>query len=97
MYFDRQRGTLASVPSGFHTFLTNQITARSHHRLFGLAIPAMTDCPDLRGVDCLLTLDSDRLLGTETEHESGFSIWCDRAEMAQGRFKSGRVIWHTNV
>ena len=96
-YLDQLSGTLAFVPAAFHTFMTSQITARNHHRLFGLAIPAMTDLPDLRGVDCLLTFDSDPLLGNQTEHESGFSIWCDREEMAQGRFETGRVIWHTNV
>ena len=96
-YIDRQRGTLVDVPPGHHAFLTRKIEARKNHRLFGLAIPEMTDYPDLRGLNCVMSLDADALLGTETEHENGFSIWADRDEMAEGRLEAGRVIWHTNV
>ncbi|MEO9826533.1 MAG: hypothetical protein ABJF50_19185 [Paracoccaceae bacterium] len=96
-YFDREKGEFRDVPSVFHPIFTRWITRNRRHRLFGLAQPYVTGYVDLRGLDCLLKLDTDPFLATQTEHESGFSIWADREEMAQGRFENGRVIWHTNV
>jgi hypothetical protein len=67
------------------------------HRLFGRSVPDITSPVDFQGLDCLIFIESDPILKTQTEHESGFSVWCDRTAMADGDFDTGKAEWHTNV
>ncbi len=89
--------TLAAMPKAYRPFATRRIQRWREHRLFGQQVPEMTDWPDLRGLDCVISIGSDRLLETQTEHESGFSIWGPREAMAEGDWDRSKVVWHINV
>lgn len=85
------------VPEAYRAFLGAQISAWHNHRLFGRALPPVTYVPDLRGLDCLVSFESQDLMATETEHENGFSIWAARTQMAQGEYTHGTYVPHVNV
>ncbi len=89
--------TITSMPKAYRPFATRRIRRWREHRLFGQQVPEMTDWPDLRGLDCVISIGSDRLLETQTEHESGFSIWGPREAMAEGDWDRSKVVWHINV
>ena len=88
---------LADPPEAFRPFLTARLTGWRGHRLFGWAVPEMTDFPDLRGLDCVLSLTADHLPATQTEHHDGFSIWVRREAMAAGDWSDARIVWHSAV
>lgn len=94
---DNGPGLSDDVPDAYRGFLSTQISCWKGHRLFGRTVPAITDFPDLRGLDCVVSILSHHLMATQTEHENGFSIWCERAKMAQGDYSAGRFVMHTNV
>lgn len=87
----------ARVPDGCRDFLSSHIRAWRGHRLFGRDIPEATVEFDLRGRDCVLVINADPLLATQTEHENGFSIWGLRAKTAEGDWTAVASYWHTNV
>ena len=91
------RKDYAKVPEEYRAFLGAQISAWHNHRLFGHALPPVTDFPDLRGLDCLVSFEAQDLMATETEHENGFSIWAARTQMAQGTYTNGTFVPHLNV
>ena len=62
----------------------------------GRQTPPPFNTEDLRGQDCLFAIASDGLLGTGTEHFDGFSVWCDRRQMAKGVFEGAQLLWHSN-
>lgn len=85
-----------SVPDAYRGFLEMAITDWRGHRLFGRQTPPPFNTEDLRGQDCLFAIASDGLLGTGTEHFDGFSVWCDRRQMAKGVFEGAQLLWHSN-
>lgn len=85
------------MPEAYRAFAQPYITGWRGHRLFGKGLPPTTDPQDLQGLDCLISILSDPILQTQTEHGNGFSIWCDRDAMAEGDFSEGRLVLHTNV
>jgi hypothetical protein len=91
------RTRLANLPAAFRSHVEPHVTGWRGHRLFGKGLPSSPHPEDLRGLDCLISLVSDPLLATRTEHEDGFSIWCDRAAMARGDLSRGRLVLHTSV
>lgn len=88
---------IADLPAAYRSHVEPYVTGWRGHRLFGKGLPPSTQPEDLRGLDCLISILSDPLLGTRTEHESGFSIWADRAAMFRGDLSRGRLVLHTTV
>lgn len=85
------------LPSEYRPFAELQITGWRGHRLFGLEPPFPNNWEDLRGHDCLISITADQLLGTQSEHEYGMSIWCLSEEMSKGKFENGQVVRHCAV
>ncbi|MCU0909279.1 MAG: YwqG family protein [Rhodobacteraceae bacterium] len=85
---------LLTMPEAYRAFVEPCITGWRGHRLLGKALPPDTHPDDLRGLDCLMSVLSDPILGTRTEHEGGFSIWCDRAALARGDISTCRLVRH---
>jgi len=76
-------------PEEFHPFAEAMITDWREHRLFGLEPVPEDNFDNLDGMDILIALRADPLLGTSSEHEYGLGVWCRRIEMAEGRFDNG--------
>jgi hypothetical protein len=85
------------MSAAYRPFAEKQITGWRGHRLFGLEPEFLNNQEDLRGQDPLISIASDKLLGTESEHDYGFSIWLDREKMAAGKFEQGQFVRHCAV
>lgn len=101
-YFDQKTGQFrddvdAQIPRALKGMLSEAISGYRFHRLWGKADPPSTQSHDLHGLECLFMLSGDPLLGLQTEHEDGFSIWCPRKDLAAGEFETGKIVWHTAV
>lgn len=88
---------LKELPAHFQHVVSGFIADTQFHGLFGRTLPPTSEPIELRGMDSLVMLPANKLLGTQTDHEDGFSIWCPSADMAEGNFLSGKLVWHTNV
>lgn len=77
----------ADSRSGEETTLTG-------HRLFGHGWVRSDLAYDLRGRDPVLTIEADKSLGTESEHEAGLSFWQGRRSFQENSFKGGFVCQH---
>jgi len=93
----RQGRDYDALPAAYRPFVEARITGWRRHRLFGLEPPFSNNGEDLRGQDCLISIFADPLLGTQSEHEYGLSIWCPRDRMARGLFDKGQFIRHCAV
>jgi hypothetical protein len=83
-------GDYSALPPAYRPFMEALVTDWRGHRLFGLE--TLPDYDDLRGLDCLINVAADRLLRTETEHAYALSVWCQRNDMAAGRFDRGLFL-----
>ena len=90
----RPGGDRTALPAAYRPFVEARITDWRRHRLFGLEPPFPNNGEDLRGQDCLISIAADPLLGTQSEHEYGLSVWCPRDRMAKGRFDGGQFVRH---
>jgi hypothetical protein len=93
----RQGGDCKALPAAYRPFVEARITGWRRHRLFGLEPPFPNNGEDLRGQDCLISIAADPLLGTQSEHEYGLSVWCPRDRMAKGRYDEGQFVRHCAV
>jgi hypothetical protein len=93
----RQGRDYDALPAAYRPFVDARITGWRRHRLFGLEPPFSNNGEDLRGQDCLISIFADPLLGTQSEHEYGLSIWCPRDRMARGLFDKGQFVRHCAV
>ncbi|MET1412293.1 hypothetical protein ABVF61_08515 [Roseibium sp. HPY-6] len=84
----------SQVPAAYQPLVEKKITGWRGHRLFGLEPELPGNTEDRRGQDPLISISADNLLGTESEHECGFSIWLNRLEMARGWHERGQFIRH---
>ncbi len=94
---EQKNHDFSSIPPEFRPFVEAKITDWRGHRLFGLEPEFPNNFEDLRGQDPLISIAADPLVGTETEHDYGFSIWLNRETMAQGRHGGGQLIHHCAV
>jgi len=69
-------------------------TTVTGHRLFGQGWVRPDLAYDLRGRDPVLTIEADKSLGTESEHEAGLSFWQGRRSFQDNSFNGGFVCQH---
>lgn len=93
----RQDRDYTTLPAAYRPFVEAWITGWRRHRLFGIEPPFPNNGEDLRGQDCLISIAADPLLGTQSEHEYGMSVWCPRDRMAKGRYDKGQFVRHCAV
>jgi hypothetical protein len=93
----RRGQNFAALSEMYRDFAEKQVTAWRGHRLFGIEPPFPNNGEDFRGQDCLISIASDPLLGTETGHNYGMSVWCPRDEMAKGQLQQGQFVLHCAV
>ena len=94
--FERNQD-FSRIPPAYRSLAEAKITSWRGHRLFGLEPDFPNNWEDLRGQDPFISIAADPLLGTETEHDYGFSIWLDREAMTRGNHKDGQLIHHCAV
>lgn len=87
----------SGVPAAYRPLVDARITGWRGHRLFGIEPELPNNAEDLRGQDPLISIASDALIGTESEHDYGFSIWLDRERMARGVHEGGQLVRHCAV
>nr|WP_244328078.1 DUF1963 domain-containing protein [Roseibium sp. RKSG952] len=88
---------LSDLPECFHDFVSKHISAWRGHRLFGQKLPKTTSILDFRSVQCVLDIKADYYLGTESEHQDGFSIWTPIEALTAGDWSKTKMYHHTNV
>lgn len=85
------------LPLAYQPFAEARITDWRGHRLFGLEPVPENNGEDLRRHDSLIAIAADPLLGTQSEHESGMSIWCPGTDLSRGEFETGQFLRHCAV
>jgi hypothetical protein len=93
----RQDRDYTTLPAAYRPFIEARITGWRGHRLFGHEPPFPNNGEDLRGQHCLISIAADPLLGTQSEHEYGMSVWCPRDRMVKGRYDGGQFVRHCAV
>lgn len=91
------RPDFSGVPAAYRPLVNSKITGWRGHRLFGIEPEFPNNSEDLRGQDPLISIASDALLGNQSEHDYGFSIWLDRDRMARGVHEGGQFVRHCAV
>jgi Domain of unknown function (DUF1963) len=88
---------LRALPHAQRGFAETICTDWRNHRLFGIEPPFPNNGEDLRGWSCLISISADALLGTQSEHDYGMSVWFKRDDLAAGRFDHGMLVRHCAV
>lgn len=83
--------------SFYRDFVEQKVTNWRGHRLFGIEPPFENNGEDLRGLDCLISIRGDDLLGSQCEHFYGVSIWCPSGDLSKGKLDGGTVVRHCAV
>ena len=85
---------LRALPSEYHGFVEARVTDWRNHRLFGIEPPFPNNREDLRGWSSLISISADLLLGTQSEHDYGMSIWFKKEDLSSANFTGGRLVRH---
>lgn len=86
-----------NVDPAHQRFAEERITDWRRHRLFGIEPPFSNNQEDLRGKACLISIGADELLGTQTEHDYGLSLWGSAEDLQAGHFDRLEVMRHCAV
>jgi hypothetical protein len=86
--------TFDAIPAAFRPFIEADVMRWRGHRAFGLLKDLWHNSEDRRGQDLVLSLSSDDLLRTGSDHNFGLSVWCDRGGMAKGQYDRGQLLRH---
>jgi Domain of unknown function (DUF1963) len=89
--------SLRTLPPEYHGFVEAKVTDWRNHRLFGIEPPFPNNGEDLRGWSCLISVHADSLLGTETEHHYGMSVWVKQEDRNTANFINGQLVIHCAV
>ena len=89
--------SLRDIDPAYRPFAEARITDWRRHRLFGIEPPFSNNWEDLRGKACLISIGADALLGTQTEHEYGLSLWGPEEDIAAGRYDRLEIVRHCAV
>ncbi len=93
----RSAKDFSAIPPAYRSFVAANITDWRGHRLFGLEPEFPNNGEDLRHQSPLISIAADALLGTESEHDYGFSVWLADDDIARGRHRGGQFIRHCAV
>lgn len=85
------------IPPEFRAFVEAKVTDWRGHRLFGIEPEFPNNGEDLRQQNPLISIAADALLGTQSEHDYGFSVWLKDADIARGRHAGGQFVRHCAV
>lgn len=89
--------SLRALPCQYKDFIEAKITDWRNHRLFGIEPPFPNNGEDLRGWSSLISVSADSLLGTQSEHDYGMSVWVKKEHLSSGNFANGQLIRHCAV
>lgn len=87
----------SAVAPAFRAFVAAKVTDWRGHRFFGLEPEFPNNGEDLRHQSPLISIAADALLGTQSEHDYGFSVWLKDEDLARGRHADGQFIRHCAV
>lgn len=87
----------SAVPPAYRPFVEAMVGDWRGHRLFGLEPEFPNNGEDLRRQNPLISIAADALLGTQSEHDYGFSVWLDDDAIARGLHSGGQFIRHCAV
>jgi Domain of unknown function (DUF1963) len=89
--------SLRKLPVEYQDFVEAKVSDWRSHRLFGIEPSFSNNGEDLRGWSCLISVHADSLLGTETEHHYGMSVWVKQEDRNSGNFTNGQLVIHCAV
>jgi hypothetical protein len=93
----RDAKDFSAVPPAYRPLIEAWVTDWRRHRLLGLEPEFPNNWEDLRHQSPLLSIGADPLLGTESEHDYGFSVWIRDEDIARGRYRGGQLVRHCAV
>ncbi len=91
------RKDFSAIASAYRPLVEANVTDWRGHRLFGLEPEFPNNGEDLRNQNTLISIAADALIGTESEHDYGFSVWLKYDDIARGRHTGGQLIRHCAV
>ncbi|WP_137177514.1 DUF1963 domain-containing protein [Roseomonas sp. AR75] len=91
------RKDFSAIATAYRPFVEARITDWRGHRLFGIEPEFPNNFEDLRNQSPLISIAADELLGTQSEHDYGFSVWLEDQDVALGRYTGGQFIQHCAV
>lgn len=94
---DSPFAAMQHIAPEYRPFAHDLVTDWRRHRLFGIEPPFSNNWEDLRGKACLISIGADPLLGTQTEHEYGLSLWGPVADLDAGRYDRLEIVRHCAV
>lgn len=89
-------GGFGDLPNEYRAFAEIVISDWRGHRFLGAEQAPPYNYEDLDGLDCMIRVGADQLLGTDSEHEHAMSIWCLREQMINGHYDKGKFLRHSN-
>ena len=90
----RDRKDFFRIAPAYRPLIETWITDWRGHRLFGLEPEFTNNFEDRRQQDPLISISGDSLLGTESEHDYGYSVWLKDDDIARGQHANGQFIRH---
>lgn len=93
----RGRKDFSAIAPAYRPLVEAKVTDWRRHRLFGLEPEFPNNGEDLRNQNPLISIAADELVGTESEHDYGFSVWLSDEDIALGRHAGGQFIRHCAV
>lgn len=89
--------TLRALPREYQGFVEAKVSDWRNHRLFGIEPPFSNNDEDLRGWSSLISVAADSLLGTESEHDYGMSVWVKKEDLSSADFTNAQLVRHCAV
>jgi hypothetical protein len=87
----------SAVAPAYRSLIEAWVTDWRNHRLFGIEPEFPNNYEDLRQQNPLVSIGADPLLGTQSEHDYGFSVWLKDEDIVRGRHTDGQFIRHCAV
>ena len=91
------RDQLNELPAVYRPLVEKRLTDWRGHRLFGIEPEFPNNPEDMTAMRCVFSIHSDALLGTESEHDYGFSAWVPREQLERGEFQPSQLVRHCAV
>ncbi|MEZ5856157.1 MAG: DUF1963 domain-containing protein [Hyphomicrobiaceae bacterium] len=91
------RKDFSAITPAYRPLVEAHVTDWRRHRLFGIEPEFPNNGEDLRNQNPLISIGADELVGTESEHDYGFSVWLKDEDIARGRHTGGQLVRHCAV
>jgi hypothetical protein len=93
----REFKNFTAVAPAHRPLIEAWVTDWRNHRLFGIEPEFPNNFEDLRHQNPLISIGADALIGTQSEHDYGFSVWLKDEDIARGHHREGQFIRHCAV